>query len=172
MKIITETPRLIIREFNLDDAQAVYDFNEPVEVNRYTGDAGMCTSLADARNIITDIWLKEYAEHGFARWAVVYKETNQVIGFCGFKQETRFDGVDIGYRLHPDYWGKGIATEANQACIDYAKAHMPLDEVFGDVIPENLGSVNVLKKLGLTYLTNYYEDGLKVDRYRISLNDI
>lgn len=169
MKIITETARLIIREFNLDDAQAVYNFNAPEEVNRYTGDAGMCESIEDATNIIKNIWLKEYAKYGFARWAVVLKETGAVIGFCGFKNETRIDAVDIGYRFHPDYWGKGFATESNQACIDYARANMNFDTVFGEVMPENVGSSHVLKKLGFKLVRQYQEDGYTIDSYAIQL---
>ncbi|MCL1125040.1 GNAT family N-acetyltransferase [Shewanella surugensis] len=169
MKIITQTPRLIIREFDLDDVQAVYDFNAPKEVNLYTGDAGMCESLEDAKNIITDIWLKEYQTIGFGRWAVVLKETGDVIGFCGFKQETRIDEVDIGYRFHPDFWGKGFATEANLACIEYAKQHMPLDLVVGDAVADNQASINVLQKLGMHFVKELQESDWLVHRYSMNL---
>ncbi|GGP47342.1 GNAT family N-acetyltransferase [Shewanella saliphila] len=169
MKVITETPRLIIREFTLEDAPAVLHFNTPEEVNRYTGDAGVCNTLTDAENIIRNIWLVEYKQYGFGRWAVVAKDTNTVIGFCGFKNETRINAVDIGYRLHPDYWGIGLATEANQACIDYAKEHMDLDIVYADVVDANNGSINVTTKLGMTYHSQYQEGEFNVNRYVISL---
>lgn len=168
-KIITETQRLIIREFNLDDAQAVYHFNAPKEVNRFTGDAGMCESKADAENIIRDIWLAEYKKFGFGRWAVVLKETNAVIGFCGFKNDSKIKAVDIGYRFHPEYWGKGYATESNLACIEYAKQHMELDQVLGDAVDENQGSINVLTKLGMRYASQYQEDEFTLHRYEIFL---
>ncbi|MEC4727926.1 GNAT family N-acetyltransferase [Shewanella sp. D64] len=171
MKLITETERLIIREFNLGDAQAVLHFNTPEEVNRFTGDAGMCASLSDAENIITEIWLKEYQQHGFARWVIVLKETGTTIGFCGFKQETRIEAVDIGYRLHPDYWGRGYATEANLACIEYANKNMDLDHILGDVVHENTASANVLQKLGMRFQSQYQDMGFDVDRYEIFLND-
>lgn len=170
MKIITETPRLIIREFNLDDADAVYHFNAPIEVNRYTGDAGKCRSVAGATRIIRNIWLKEYAQYGFARWAVVLKETGKVIGFCGFKNESLSKVVDIGYRFHPHYWGKGYATESNQACLDYAKEKMTLDVVYGEVDPDNTGSRRVLTKLGFTFAKQYQVDGHTWDSYVINLN--
>lgn len=168
-KIITETQRLIIREFNLDDAKAVYHFNAPKEVNRFTGDAGMCESIEDAEKIIGDIWLVEYKKFGYGRWAVVLKETNEVIGFCGFKNESRIKAVDIGYRFHPNYWGKGYATESNIACIEYAKQHMDLDRVLGDAVAENLGSIKVLIKLGMSYIEQYQEDEFTVNRYEIFL---
>ena len=157
-KIITETQRLIIREFNLKDAQAVYLFNAPEEVNRFTGDAGMCNSIEDAEKIIRNIWLKEYQQFGYGRWAVVLKESDEVIGFCGFKNDSRIKAVDIGYRFHPEYWGKGYATESNLACIEYARQHMNLNHVLGDAVAENLGSINVLLKLGMSYISQYQED--------------
>lgn len=168
-KIITETQRLIIREFNLKDAQAVYLFNAPEEVNRFTGDAGMCNSIEDAEKIIRNIWLKEYQQFGYGRWAVVLKESDEVIGFCGFKNDSRIKAVDIGYRFHPEYWGKGYATESNLACIEYARQHMNLNHVLGDAVAENLGSINVLLKLGMSYISQYQEDEFTVNRYEINL---
>ncbi|MCJ8304410.1 GNAT family N-acetyltransferase [Shewanella sp.] len=168
-KIITETQRLIIREFNLKDAQAVYLFNAPEEVNRFTGDAGMCNSIEDAEKIIRNIWLKEYQQFGYGRWAVVLKESDEVIGFCGFKNDSRIKAVDIGYRFHPAHWGKGYATESNLACIEYARQHMDLNHVLGDAVAENLGSINVLLKLGMSYISQYQEDEFTVNRYEINL---
>ena len=168
-KIITETQRLIIREFNLKDAQAVYLFNAPEEVNRFTGDAGMCNSIEDAEKIIRNIWLKEYQQFGYGRWAVVLKESDEVIGFCGFKNDSRIKAVDIGYRFHPAHWGKGYATESNLACIEYASKHMDLTQVLGDAGAETWGSINVLLKLGMSYISQYQEDEFTVNRYEINL---
>jgi ribosomal-protein-alanine N-acetyltransferase len=170
MNVITETPRLIIRKFTLDDAPAVLHFNTPEQVSFYTGDAGMCTTLTDAENIIANIWLVEYQQYGFGRWAVVFKETNTVIGFCGFKNETRINAVDIGYRLHPDYWGIGLATEANLACIAYAKEHMSLDLVYADVVDANNASINVTTKLGMTFHSQFQRDEFTFNRYVMLLN--
>ncbi|WP_076412224.1 GNAT family N-acetyltransferase [Shewanella sp. UCD-KL12] len=168
-RVITQTERLIIREFNLDDAKAVYQFNAPEEVNKFTGDAGKCSNIKDAEYIISNIWLKEYKQFGYGRWAVVLKATNEVIGFCGFKNDAHIKAVDIGYRFHPTHWGKGYATESNQACIEYAKQHMALDRVVGDAVAENLGSIKVLTKLGMRYHSQYQEDEFTIHRYEIFL---
>jgi ribosomal-protein-alanine N-acetyltransferase len=74
--------------------------------------------------------------------------------------------VNFGYRFHPDYWGKGIATEANLASIDYARTHMALDEVFGEVVTENLGSIRVINKLGFQFVKQYQEAGYSIEQYR------
>ena len=119
MTTYIETPRLIMREFTLDDAEAVYQFNSHKEVTRYTGDAGFVKSIDDAKSIINDIWLKEYHHYGYARWALVDKQTQQVIGFCGLKYEPELNAPDIGYRMLPEYWGKGLGMEASKAALEY-----------------------------------------------------
>lgn len=167
-KVITTTERLIIREFNMDDAQAVLKFDSAPGVNRYTGNKA-CGKIEDAENIIRNIWLKEYKTIGYGRWAVVFKETGQVIGFCGFKFDTRIDLTDIGYRFLPEYWGKGIATEANRACMEYAKAHMSLDYVVAEAMIENEASVNVMRKLGFKFNKRYQDMGHTLDRYDIHI---
>ncbi|MCL9780922.1 GNAT family N-acetyltransferase [Vibrio sp. S4M6] len=169
MKFITETPRLIIREFTMDDAEAVLHFNLPAEVTQYTDDAGLCQNIDDAKAIIEHVWLKQYADFGFARWAVVLKASETVIGFCGFKHEPRINGVDIGYRFHPDYWGMGIATEASQACVDYARKHLDINTIYGTSMPENFASSHVLKKLGMQFVGQHKQDDLLFDCYRMDL---
>ncbi|MCE9686917.1 GNAT family N-acetyltransferase [Shewanella sp. AS16] len=168
-KIITQTPRLIIREFEIADTQAVFAFNSDPSVTRYTGDAGMVKTPEDAANVIENIWLAEYAKYGYGRWALVLKETEEVIGFCGFKYETRIMATDIGYRLLPRHWGRGYATEAMRACLQYARTHMALDQVVGDAVVENTASINVLLKLGLEYQAQYQEDGVTLNRYHMRL---
>lgn len=169
MKIIVETPRLTIREFTREDAEAVLHFNLPVEVTQYTGDAGVCKTIEDAKAIIENVWLKEYLEYGFARWAVVFKATGKVIGFCGFKNEPRINGVDIGYRFHPDYWGQGIATEACEACMDFARNHTTLNIIYGTSMPENTASSHILKKLGMQFVRQYKEDNYTFDCFSVNL---
>ncbi|RLV60043.1 N-acetyltransferase [Parashewanella curva] len=169
-KIITETPRLIIREFCLSDAADVFEFNSNADVIRFVPDDQM-RSIEDAEQVIKDIWLTEYKSNGYARWAVEYKATGKVIGFCGFKFETHpaVQANDIGYRLLPEYWGKGLATEAGKACIDYAKHHLQFKEVLGDVDVQNTGSSIVLQKLGFEFQTQVNHDGVLHNRYLLTL---
>ncbi|WP_295029426.1 GNAT family N-acetyltransferase [Shewanella sp.] len=87
----------------------------------------------------------------------------------GFKNDSRIKAVDIGYRFHPAHWGKGYATESNLACIEYAKQHMNLNHVLGDAVAENLGSIKVLLKLGMSYISQYQEDEFTLNRYEIFL---
>tara|TARA_Y100000034_G_C6744987_1_gene330800 strand:- start:19 stop:516 length:498 start_codon:yes stop_codon:yes gene_type:complete len=153
-----ETNRTYIREFTLADAEAVLAFSSNEQVTRYTGDAGLMTSLEDARQVISNIWLKEYKQYGYGRWAVVDKSNDRVIGFCGLKFLPDVGMPDIGYRFLPEYWGKGLATETAQACIKFCKEQLAVTAFFADVMEDNTASVNVIKKLGLTF-TKYVQEG-------------
>ena len=64
MNIIIETERLILREFTIDDVEAVYEFNSNIELHKYTGDE-IIKSKERAKEIITNIWLKDYEKYNF-----------------------------------------------------------------------------------------------------------
>lgn len=55
---------------------------------------------------------------------------------------------DIGYILHPDHWGQGLAAEAVTATIDSVFAHSPVEMLTADVDPENAASIRLLERLG------------------------
>ncbi len=162
---VLETPRLLIREFDEDDVDAVYNFSTNEDVVRYTGDAGDVKTKEDALNIIRNVWMAEYEKYGYARWAVVLNDTDEVIGFCGFKFLPEDNAPDIGYRFLPQYWGQGIATEAVSACMDYAKEIMGLENIIGDADVENVGSLKILQNAGLVFAHQYRYEKHLVNRY-------
>ena len=166
--MIIETERLILREFDLDDVEAVFEFNSNVELQRYTGDK-ILTSLDEAKEIIADIWLKEYRTYGYGRWATIYKPDNKVIGFAGLKYIPEFNETDIGFRFLPSYWGKGIATEASIEIIKYGFDQLGLSRIIGIAMPDNIGSCRVLEKLGLSLykVDDYDGDGKSYNWYQI-----
>lgn len=165
MTILIDTPRLQMREFTLDDAEAVLAFSIP-EVTRYTGDEGTVQTLDDARRIIREIWLREYQENGYARYALVHKADNRVIGFCGLKFEPHLGGPDLGYRMLPEYWGQGLGLEAAKAALEYGQQVLKLDPIYAEVVEENHASRRIIEKLGMVWQTQYEEDGEQIHRYR------
>ena len=66
--------------------------------------------------------------------------------------------VSIGYRLRPEYWGRGIATGCVFAMIDYLRSNTPIELITAHVIPDNKASGNVLMKNGFQYLLTKTED--------------
>jgi ribosomal-protein-alanine N-acetyltransferase len=80
------------------------------------------------------------------------RATGELIGFCGFLHQ-EVDGrqeIEIAYRLHPDFWNRGIATEAARAVRDHAFRDLKLDRVISLIHPENTASRRVAEKNGMT----------------------
>ena len=169
MKILIETPRLLMREFCLDDVSAVYEFSTHPEVMRYTGDLGIVKTKQDAEDLIVNCWQAEYKKYGYSRYALIHKEANKTIGFCGVKYEPELFCPDIGYRMLPKYWGKGLATEAVKATLEYAKNTLGLTKIIGEVVVEHTASNNVLLKSGFHKVDSCEKDGFMLNRYEWKL---
>ena len=94
-------------------------------------------------------------------------ETGKVIGFCGIKYLPEIDLPEVGYRFLKEFWGKGIATEAAKACVEFAKNDLKVDKLVALIIPENIGSIKVAEKLGMTKgpLIHIYD----VDAYQFEM---
>jgi RimJ/RimL family protein N-acetyltransferase len=163
--IILETERLIIREHVLSDAPFFFTLNSNYNVVKYTGDSSF-KMIAEAEKIVQYV-MNQYKENGYGRWLVTEKETGNPIGWCGLKFHTDTKETDIGYRLLESAWGKGYATESAKACIDYGFKHFNLNRIIGDAMKENTASINVFKKLGMTYLKDSLLDNIESVVYEL-----
>jgi RimJ/RimL family protein N-acetyltransferase len=170
-KIIVETPRLLLREFDENDVAAFHVLGSDPRIIRYTGEAreGLgLKSLDHARQVLRDRPLADYRKYGYGRWACVWKETGAVIGFAGLKYLDDLGATDIGYRFIPEFWGRGIATEASRAALEDGFTRLGLTEIIGLVEPENVASVRVLQKLGLRLVGPIDYRGGIVDKYVVT----
>ncbi len=169
MKLILETERMLLREFEMEDYKEVFDFGSNPEVGKYTGDEPL-RSYEEAKAIIDNAFKTDYNMYGYGRWAPVYKPNNRVIGFAGLKYLKIIDETDIGFRFLPEYWGKGIATEISAAIIKYGFNELNLSRIIGIAHPQNIGSCKVLSKIGMEkYKVDEYEgDGGKYNWYSIN----
>lgn len=159
MNLVLETDRLLLRRFELQDYKDVYTFGSNEEVNRYTGDVPI-SSYENAKKLIYDVWLNDYENYGYGRLAVIHKADNKLIGFAGLKFLPELNETDLGYRLLPRYWGKGLATEASQKIVDYGKNDLRLKRIIGIAMAENPASSRVLEKVGFKW---YKVDGYDGD---------
>jgi RimJ/RimL family protein N-acetyltransferase len=92
-----------------------------------------------------------YRERGFGLWAVVLIETGQFVGDTGLTLQT-VDGedlVEVGWHVHKQLHGQGLATEAGHAWIDHGFETLGLPRIISLVTPENRPSVTVAEKLGM-----------------------
>lgn len=93
------------------------------------------------------------------------KATNEFIGFIGFHTAT-FESdftpcIEIGWRLKKEAWGKGYATEGAKACLEYGFEELGFDEIYSFTADINEPSKQVMRKIGLKFLTEF--DHPKVD---------
>jgi RimJ/RimL family protein N-acetyltransferase len=144
--IILETERLLLRPFKMGDEEGILEFCSNKLAQQHTGDI-VRNTIEEAIGLINDVWLKDYQNYGYGRFAVIHKADNKIIGFNGVKYLSDFGHTDLGYRFLPEYWGKGIATESSKAIIKYAFEKLKLEEIYGFVYPENPASARVLSKL-------------------------
>lgn len=151
MSYLFETERLKLREFNFDDANNLYQLNLDPEVIKYTGDPPFETSET-ARLFIYNY--KDYKLNGFGRWAIELKSDGSFIGWSGLKLNEDNE-IDLGYRFLKSAWGKGYATEAAHACLQYGFDKLGFNRIIARVAKENVGSIKVVDKLGM----KYYKEG-------------
>lgn len=149
-RVRLETERLLLRWFTIEDLDVYNELGTNPRIIRYLGNQPFA-SLDVAKEALLAAPLKDYATHGYGRFACVWKPTNQVIGSCGPKFLADTGDVDLGYRFLPSFWGRGLASEAARASIEYARRDLGLQRLVGWVHPENVASASVLAKLGFSF---------------------
>lgn len=147
---ILETDRLILRPFRREDATAVFEgWESDPEVAKYM----FWISHNDINK--TKEWLEfeigQVKKNDWYRYALVLKESNELVGTALIYYEEEVECWEVGYNLGRKYWGKGYATEAMKSVIEFAKEELGITELVGRYAKENPASGNVMKKLGFRY---------------------
>jgi ribosomal-protein-alanine N-acetyltransferase len=156
--LILETERLVLRRLTMDDLDALAALYRDPEVRRWFPD-GTRTHEQTREELawVIDVY---YVRYGYGLWATILKETGTFIGRCGLLPwdiEGRIE-VEVAYLLDPDFWGRGLATEAARAIADHAFATLPVDRLICLVDPGNEASRRVATKIGMTLLRADYVD--------------
>jgi RimJ/RimL family protein N-acetyltransferase len=149
---VVDTERLVLRRWSDEDAPALAAINADPEVMRYIG-GGRPLGRRLSDDLLTR-FEREWDERGFGLWAVEEADApGQLLGFCGltvpmFLPEV-LPAVEVGWRLAPAAWGRGIATEAARAAIAFGFGELGMREIIAIVHPDNRRSVRVCEKLGM-----------------------
>lgn len=146
-KVIFETKRLYLRELNENDFGALCKILQDEEtMYAYEG----AFSDKEVREWL-DKQLSRYRENGFGLWAVVLKETGEVIGQCGLTMQTWKNEkvLEIGYLFQRKFWHNGYASEAAIACKKYAFEVLKADEVCSIIRDTNIPSQRVAERNGM-----------------------
>jgi ribosomal-protein-alanine N-acetyltransferase len=160
MKII-ETPRLYLREIIYEDAESLFEMDADPEVHRYLGNHPI-QNIEKARASIAFI-RQQYQDNGIGRLAIIEKQTDQFVGWGGFKLIKELTNghqkyFDLGYRFLKRYWHKGYATESTKEVINYGFDILKLSSIYAIADLENAASRHVLEKSGFKYINTFDYD--------------
>ena len=167
--MILETERLILREMTQEDYPAFAQILQDREAMFAYEHA-----FSDEE---TQAWLnrmlERYRADGYGLWAVVRKETGEMIGQCGLTRQRveEREVPEIGYLFQRKHWKQGFAIEAARACKVYAFETLNADEVFSIVRDNNIASMNVAIRNGMTIrsrFTKHYYD-MDMPHYAFSI---
>lgn len=147
-----ETENLILRKFELSDAEAMYkNWGSDPEVTKFLTWGPM--KDVDISKTVVKSWVEEYEKENFYQWAIVLKENGEEpIGTIGtVRQDEEIGMVHIGYCIGRKWWNRGITSEALDAIIKYFINEVKVNRIESRHDPLNPGSGKVMIKCGMKY---------------------
>ncbi len=154
--------RLSIREICRDDEDNLFELDSDPEVMRF-----LTNGVPSTREYIlsaldrTEKLLQKHNGH-FGFWAAIEKQSGNFMGWFLFrpckKDPENVTRIELGYRLKKAYWGKGFATEGSRSLIEKGFREFAIDEIFAVTMQTNLASQEVMKKCGLTFVRDFYNE--------------
>jgi RimJ/RimL family protein N-acetyltransferase len=158
--MIIETERLILREYTIEDYDALYEIVSDQETMQHYP-----KPFDEERTKRWIEWnLQNYKEYGFGLLAVVLKETSEFIGDCGITIQ-KIDGEllpEIGYHIHKKYWRKGFGSEAAKAVRDWAFENTEYNCLYSYMKYTNIGSYSTAIAIGMKKLKEYSDEVNKI----------
>ena len=158
-----ETLRLEFREFVAGDFDDVYRLDSDSSVMKYIADGKPASRDAVAQRLERFVrYPTLYPDLGV--WHTARRDTGAFIGWFALNYAGRSTDIEIGYRLLPEAWGQGFATEGAAELVDYGFDDLDLDRIIGVTHPRNTASQRVLTKAGLEDLGwgRYYDRRLRL----------
>ncbi|MEB3398975.1 GNAT family N-acetyltransferase [Flavobacterium psychrophilum] len=159
MNLILETDRLMLRPFELSDAEALFDMDKNPEVHNYLWQKPV-TKIEEVYEYIKMV-RQQYLENNIGRFSTIIKETGELIGWTGIKfvnnhiENGNTNFYDYGYRLNEKFWNKGYATEASMAWLDYGFNQMKIEKMNAYTHFDNGASNHILQKVGMNFIEDY-----------------
>jgi RimJ/RimL family protein N-acetyltransferase len=156
--MILETERLYLREMDQEDFSSLCKILQDKDV-MYAYEHAFDDDEAQGW---LDKQIMRYNQYGFGLWAVILKETVEMIGQCGLTMQdcNNKQVLEVGYLFQKSFWHKGYASEAAIACKKYAFEILNADEVFSIIRDTNTASQNVAKRNGMSvtdrFIKHYY----------------
>ena len=143
---VLETERLVLRQITLEDAPDIFALRSDPDAMKYIG-RPRPKVVADVHELIAS--MNELTVR--IQWGATLRNESQIIGTIGYHLiEKQHDRAEIGYMLHPNYWNKGLMSEAIIAVVDFGFGKIGLHSIEARIDPENKQSAKILVKNGFT----------------------
>ena len=143
---ILETDRCFLRETWIPDLDSFYEIYSDTSVTKYMEDLMERSEEEKYTENYRDLIYEIYG-HGI--WTVLLKETGEIIGRAGLDERAGYDRPELGFVIGTKWQKKGYAEEVCRGILNWASEN-DIEEVMSITEPENIASVNLLKKLGFT----------------------
>lgn len=144
------TPRLLLRKMKKTDYHDMFEYASIPEVTRYL----TWEPHPDIHYTLRYLSYisSRYKAGEFYDWAVICKANQKMIGTCGFTTfHTAHNSAEVGYVLHPDYWGQGIAAEALREVLRFGFLELNLHRIEARFMEPNIRSRRVMEKVGMQF---------------------
>jgi len=145
------TGRLRLRAWARDDLDTLHRWTSDPRMMRFMGRGPL--TLVESRRMLART-LEHYDRHGFGVWLAEDRSSGEPLGRAGLSYHRAWTEGDpeVGWWIAPEHWGKGLATEAGAAAIEYAFGTLGVERVVSICIEENVPSRRVMEKLELRKL--------------------
>ena len=158
-----------MRPLTADDLDALHLLWTDADVRKYLWD-DQVISKEQVEEVITNS-IDSFETNGFGFWAVLPKDKESLIGFCGFRIFGDAQEIEILYGLAPADWGKGLATEAARAMMRCGFEEHGFDSIYAGADPPNASSFRVMERLGMKYAKRTSIDDVEAIYYVLSKED-
>lgn len=159
--MILKTERLEVRHLTETDERCFEELLSNPRVMEYSFAAPM-NALESISYLQTAI--DSYDEYGYGIYALSKIDSVEMIGYCGFTQYDDLDSeneTELGYRLFPQYWGEGYATEAASALLEYGRRELNFGRVISLIRADNAASTKVAEKSGAVFEKSIETNGFR-----------
>jgi ribosomal-protein-alanine N-acetyltransferase len=163
--MLLTTERLLLREFTENDWHAIFAYQADPRYLRYL--PWTQRQREDVAWLVSAFirWQHEQPRYKF-QLAILLRTNALVIGTCGIRMATAHaQEAELGYELHPDYWGQGYATEAAWHLLAFGFQTLQLQRVWAHCVAENTASIRVLERLGMRYKQRLRQHTLMQNRW-------
>ena len=154
MNSTIQTDHITLRPLENGDAEALFRIYQTEGILQYFPPSTPPSLEKVQRYILRQ--QEHWDKYGYGHWGITTNGEKQLIGWAGLQFLPELNETEVGYLLDKSYWGKGLATEAASASIQFGFENFALDQIIALAHPKNIGSRRVIEKCNMTYIETIY----------------